>query len=510
MSETTGASSGGSGRQPSYDELSATVAVLRAENMRLRGDNDELRAQLAGLEAVVDELRRAGKRQSAPFSKRPPKENPATPGRKAGEDYGTHASRKIPERIDETLDAATPEACPDCGGELDVERVADQYVEDLPETTTVVSRIRIPVCRCRRCGRRVQGRHPAQVSDALGAAGSQVGPRAASLAVELHHGGGLSLAKTSAVLGRLGLSVTPGGVCGALARIARRAEPTYEALRAELAASPVVSPDETGWRIGGLRAWLWVFATVNLTLYHLARGRGFAQATEVLPADYAGTLCRDGWAVYRGYDNATHQSCLAHLVRRCKELCETLPEADRKIPADTAEILTTALAVRDARDRGELNAEQLVEAVTVADDCIATLLRRPARHDTNRRLLGHLRRERYGLFSFLADPAVDATNWRAEQGVRPAVVNRKVWGGNRTDVGARTQEILMSVLRTAAQQGHDAISLFTELLRSPVPIVASLDLPLTRPRRADRYPSTISGKRFLKPSAIPLPITPRC
>jgi hypothetical protein len=60
--------------------------------------------------------------------------------------------------------------------------------------------------------------------------------------------------------GRLGLQVTPGGVTQALARAARRAAPTYQALVGGVRASPVVAPDETGWRVDGRRAWLWAFA----------------------------------------------------------------------------------------------------------------------------------------------------------------------------------------------------------------------------------------------------------
>src|SRR6267154_493169 len=66
----------------------------------------------------------------------------------------------------------------------------------------------------------------------------------------------------------------------------------------------------------------------------------------------------------------------------------------------------------------------------------------------NGRLAKHLRAHALNWFWFLIDPTIDATNYRAEQALRPAVVNRKVWGGNRTWDGARTQAILMSVLRT--------------------------------------------------------------
>jgi len=70
-------------------------------------------------------------------------------------------------------------------------------------------------------------------------------------------------------------------------------------------------------------------------------------------------------------------------------------------------------------------------------------------------VLGHLRNEREHMFTFLTEPGVQATNWRAEQALRPAIVNRESWGGNRTDRGARTQQITMSVIRTARRQNID-------------------------------------------------------
>ncbi|MBI1313876.1 transposase [bacterium] len=73
-------------------------------------------------------------------------------------------------------------------------------------------------------------------------------------------------------------------------------------------------------------------------------------------------------------------------------------------------------------------------------------------HPANERPAKHLENHLGDLFTFLRDPAVGATNWRAEQANRPAVVNRKVWGGNRTWNGAEVQSTLLTVLVTAAQQ----------------------------------------------------------
>ncbi len=34
-------------------------------------------------------------------------------------------------------------------------------------------------------------------------------------------------------------------------------------------------------------------------------------------------------------------------------------------------------------------------------------------------------------FAFVYEPIIEPTNWQAEQAIRPAVVNRKIWGGNK-------------------------------------------------------------------------------
>jgi hypothetical protein len=95
------------------------------------------------------------------------------------------------------------------------------------------------------------------------------------------------------------------------------------------------------------------------------------------------------------------------------------------------------------------------------------LLARRYRSSSNRRLAGHLRHERPHLFTFLRCPGLEATNNVAERAIRPMVVARKTWGGNRTWNGARTHQILASVLRTCRQQGRDAFQRIVGLLRSP-------------------------------------------
>src|ERR1700722_14444617 len=86
---------------------------------------------------------------------------------------------------------------------------------------------------------------------------------------------------------------------------------------------------------------------------------------------------------------------------------------------------------------------------------------------SNRRLARHLEHERLWLFTFLYCPGLDATNNAAERAIRGMVIARKGCGGNRTWEGARTQQVLVSVLRTCCKQGKDAFARMVSLLRTP-------------------------------------------
>ena len=321
-------------------------------------------------------LQRAGKRQAAPFAKRAPKANPKKSGRKPGEGYGPRAHRAVPQRLpDRELRADLPGVCPDCGGEIDAEGEASQWIEDIA-ITTVITEVVVAKGRCRCCRRRVQGRHPDQVSDALGAASSQLGPVAQGLIAILAKECGLSHGKVARVLRQLGITVTTGGVSHVLARLAAKADPTYEALKKAVNESPSVAADETGWRIGGWPGWLWTFAIEAATVYLVDHERSFEAATKVLEPDYDGVIERDGWAPYRSYKKATAQSCLAHLLRRCSGLIDARVRGYSTVPSILKEILTDALVLRGRRDAGEITSEELGVAVAGLDTRVKALLAR--------------------------------------------------------------------------------------------------------------------------------------
>jgi len=451
---------------------------LRRELERIERERDRYKRERDELEKELEAARRAAKRQAAPFSRGAPTPTPRRPGRKAGRAYGPRAWRAVPDHIDEVVDVLPPPTCPQCGGAVGVETVCVQYQADLPPVRPQVTAFHVHVGRCRRCGRRVQGREARQTSTATGAAASQVGPRALAWAAWLHTGLGVPFAKVATILRTgFGLAITPGGLVQALHRVAARSTPTYRALMQAVRRSPVVAPDETGWKVGGRLWWLWVFVTREVTVYAIQPGRGYPQARAILGARYAGVLVRDGWAPYRKLSHATHQTCLAHLLRRCHHLLETAQRGAARFPHAVRRLLLRALALRDRRARGELGGHGLRVALGRLEAHTDRVLGGRVTHPPNRRLLQHLQTERPALFTCVARPDVEATNWQAEQAIRPAVVTRKVCGGNRSRRGAATQQVAASVLRTAWQQHRDPLALLVALQRSPHPVVADLRLP---------------------------------
>jgi transposase len=153
--------------------------------------------------------------------------------------------------------------------------VVVQYQTDLPPIVPIVTQFNIETGYCPCCRQHWQGRHPEQTSDALGAAGNTLGPVVLTMAAEMKHRLGASYRKICDFLATYSdLHVAPATFVRAEQRLADRARPTYDLLLEALRQSHVVHVDETGWRIGRLNAWLWVFSSKDVTIYAIRPSRG--------------------------------------------------------------------------------------------------------------------------------------------------------------------------------------------------------------------------------------------
>ena len=378
------------------------------------------------------------------------------------------AYRPLPEQEpDEVIDVPAPPQCPECDGKVQEDHIDHQFQVEIPRRP-ILRRFDIHVGRCRRCGRSIRPRHPLQTSDATGAAASQLGADLQSLIAMMKDKYGLSYGDIQGILDEaFGVSVTRGGAAQVVLRAADRAEPVYDGIQQIVRRSGTVYPDETGWKVGGLLQWLWVFVTDAATFYVIRPSRGHIVPRDVLGADYAGRMTHDGWSPYDAFEHAVHQQCLAHLLRRARGLLERASRGAVRFPRKIKAFLMDALSLRDRWEAGTISGRGLASARGRLEKRLDRLLEGRVSHDGNRKFQNHLARHRHEILTFLYEPDLEATNWPAEQAIRPAVVNRKVFGGNRTSAGAHAQEILASFFATCVQQGHDALAILAHLIRSP-------------------------------------------
>jgi transposase len=130
-----------------------------------------------------------------------------------------------------------------------------------------------------------------------------------------------------------------------------------------------------------------------------------------------------------------------------------------------AKLLRAGLDLRDRHAACGISRHGLAVAPGRLENQLSDLIFPPKANAANERLAQYLWAHRGDLFTFLHEPGMDATNWRAELAIRFGVIRRKVWGVSRTWVGAWAQSVLMSVWRTCWQQGRSALDLLSQLLR---------------------------------------------
>ena len=320
----------------------------------------------------------------------------------------------------------------------------------------IYRRFDVHVGVCDRCGHAVEGRHALQTSTARGAAASQLGAGVHAALAIMNKQLGLSHGKCVKLLATMfeGLTIARGTSARSLARTAKRCEPAYEQLRQDIRHSPQIVPDETGWRVGGRTAWLHAFVGQRETVYVVDPTRSGKPAENLLGLDWSGTLVHDGWSVYDRFTRAAHQQCLGHLQRRCQQLLETAVRGAVRLPRAVLGLIDRAYALRRAWRGHRLDGDALAENGLGLACELERLAEGRFTSPPNRRLAKHLLEHGIHWFWFLIDPTIDATNYRGEQAIRPAVVNRKVWGGNRTWQGARWQSIMTTVLRTCEQRAQ--------------------------------------------------------
>ena len=446
-------------------ELNARVEELEQKVQDLNNEVDRLREER-------DEAERAGKRQAAPFRVEEEKrsEDPDLPGR----DEGHEASyRREPAQIDRRVEAPM-ESCPECGKPVTEVRPIRQVIEELPPIRPGVVEVTTYRGECEECGP-VETTHPLKTTEATGAAGTCLGPRAQAVALMLRERHGLTMRRACGVLeDGFGLDLSPGGLAQMIQRCADRLEEEEERLLEAARSAEVQHADETSWWVArpdlgqperqpkGKESlwWLWVFADENQTVYRVDPRRDREVVHRTLDSEFEGVLVSD---CLRTYDNATpnQQKCYAHHLKAIST-AQGDYEATAGEPSEYLQsvrgLLVGAMALKNVKS--DLPEQQFKERRAALEESAGRLLK-PDRADSlteiEEKIRRRLKKQRDHLFVFLDHEKVPATNNLAERRLRPAVIRRKLSCGNRTPQGARAFERVASVVETCVRQGRSVI-----------------------------------------------------
>ncbi|MGB8226450.1 MAG: IS66 family transposase [Sedimentisphaerales bacterium] len=226
--------------------------------------------------------------------------------------------------------------------------------------------------------------------------------------------------------------------------------------------APVMHADETGWRMNGDNGYSWLFCTPDISIFRFRNSRSSSVAKEVLGGKpLAGVLVVDR---YNGYNKmpCSIQYCYAHLLRDVKDMEKDFPEnAEVKVFVEAlAQQLANAMTLRTL----DITKGQFKQQAARIKNAIIGITNGQARHPAIQNIQDIFRQKTDRLYHWADDRNVPADNNLAERELRPLVIARKISFGSQSEKGARTREILMTVLHTLKKRTPDAMTAFKSAL----------------------------------------------
>jgi transposase len=384
---------------------------------------------------------------------KPNHKKPKGRGRNRGGQPGHQGTgRRKPKTVDEEKDVYLTH-CPDCSNEVgQTTNTYERTIEDIPLQTATITRYYIQKQWCKHCHKEIRG-IPENTLPRF-----RVGLNTIIWILFQKYRLRTPLAKiTEALQEQYGMQLTASGIEDILHRLKTKFESKYEEILKEIQSAPVKYADETGWRIAGLNNWCWLFATSKATYYTIEETRGKGVPDAVLGNDPPGVLVRDDYGAYK-HLNMPQQSCWVHLLR-----------ASREGKSQEAEILHQELKQMFSKlekvIKTDFNQSWRDQVYNKYLEQINLIITKKYRQADTQKIQTRIANQGANLVTALLYPGVPLTNNQAERQIRPLVVTRKISGGSRSNEGAATHAVNMSVVQTVMLEGKSFFAGIRELLQ---------------------------------------------
>jgi transposase len=421
-------------------------------------------ALVAMVQALQEQLHQTSRHSSRPPSSDPPqRQRPSRPRgqRRRGGQPGHPGHTRTLLSV-EDVDAVVvlkPAQCTHCQAPLSGDDPTPwrHQVIALPPIKPVVTEDQWHQLACPACGETTRSPWPAGVPSRT------YGPRGQATVALCTGAYRLSKRTTQQVMDEVfGVPLSVGTISPLEQATTAAVAAPIEAARRYVHEQEVAYLDETSWRQGSKRAWLWVAVTSWVTVFVVRMSRGGQVARELLGEEFAGILVTDRYSAYNWYPVRWRQLCWAHLLRDFEAMrsrggrSEAIGDA---LLAQTRQMFTWWHRVRE----GTLQRSTFRSYITPLRREVERLLeagRRsgiPKTAGTCRDIL----KRREALWTFVQVAGVEPTNNMAERAIRPAVLWRKGSFGTQSAEGSRFVESMLTVVATLKQQRRNVLEYLT-------------------------------------------------
>ncbi len=173
------------------------------------------------------------------------------------------------------------------------------------------------------------------------------------------------------------------------------------------------------------------------------------------------------WAAYWSVETADRQFCLPHLLRDVVGVDQREDSPCWKAFSKRLRRLVKD-GIRLSTRRREYSTEVYEQRCHRLDKRLVELAEGEYESADARRLAKRMFKHQNHIFTFLDHEDVTFDNNFGERMIRPAVIIRKNSQSNRSERGAATQAILMSIFRTLRLRGLDPIKTIVDVMRTYV------------------------------------------
>jgi transposase len=384
-------------------------------------------------------------------------------------------SRRKPDHIDKTVWVPAPQKCPhcNCSDLTSVEEIKDHLQEDIVlQPRTLVTNFMHYQAFCPKCRRNVVKRGEGELLNC------HIGPTTKAAAVFLRYGLQLPYRKVKQLFDVFfNMPFVPASAMAFDRTATRKGKPLYEDLKDKVRHAALVHADETSWREDGIGHYLWYAGNDQLALYLVNRHRSAKVVQKLLGNAFQGVLNTDGYAAYNAANAQERQSCLAHIIRKAREIKQEIVLRKPKYQDhhsiqfcdQIASLLKKACNVGGKLKKQEEQQQPAKAQQKYFYDRLDVICNRnlaDAKAETLRIRLRDPTKEYHRLFTFIKFPGIEPTNNQAEQSLRYMVIFRKICFGTRSPQGSLSHSVLPSLLMTARRQGQHPLTFFNTLFTS--------------------------------------------